>query len=74
VYTTQADEVRKQAVTAGLVTDQQANDIIRMIQSGTLDDVKIASYDEGVQTFIQSYKEWYDKILDCKDANIELKK
>jgi len=54
------------------VSADQAKEIIGKIQNG--DDIDIKSYDEGVQTFIQSYMEWYNKAEDVKDANNDLLK
>lgn len=33
----------------------------------------IEDYDSDVQTKIQEYQKWYDKIVECKDASVELK-
>lgn len=44
-------------------------DIIKKIQNGAID---INEYDEDTRKLIDSYMEWYEKALDCKEAVEEL--
>lgn len=64
-YQQHANTVRQQAITNGLVNAQQADEIIQRIQNGTID---INEYEEGARQFINSYMEWYNRIVACQDA------
>ena len=71
-YYKQANKVYA-AATSGktkLLSADKAKKIIQRIKDGTID---ITEYNEKERKFIDSYKEWYDKALDCRDAVYELK-
>ena len=71
-YQAQADKVMAQAVNAKMLNGKtksartkRTNDIIKLIKSG---DIKISEYGEKEREFINQYTEWYNKVVECKQA------
>lgn len=68
-YLQQADAVLTRAKSNGLLKSldqKQINDLVANIQNGTID---ISEYsDENVRKFIDSYSEWYDKAMECRQG------
>ena len=69
-YFQHAQAVYNKAIELGLVSENQANDIVKKVQAGAID---IKSYDkEEMREFISQYQEWYDKAMECVYAVDEL--
>ena len=64
-YKSVADQTLSNAVGKGIVTQDVANVIAQQVADGTID---VSEYSQEIQEVINSYKEWYDKSLDCADA------
>lgn len=69
-YFQQAEQVRKKGISTGVISAAGADNVIGKIQSGM---IQINEYNEQQRAFIDSYKEWYDKAMDCVYAVDELK-
>lgn len=68
-YSGQAESVLNRAMAEGLISSSMADSIRKNIRNGSAD---ISEYGEEVQSVISSYKEWYDKAQEAKDAIDEL--
>lgn len=70
-YYQQAEAVYQKATSGKkkLLSADKAQKIIQKIKDGTID---INEYSEKERKFIDAYKEWYDKALDCRDAVYQL--
>jgi len=53
-----------------ILSEKKAKAIIEKIKDGS---ININEYDKKTKTFIENYKQWYDKALDCASAVDELK-
>ena len=69
-YQRQADAVRDKAINLGLVSKDEADKIIKRIQSGLID---INEYGENAREFINQYQTWYEKMMECSSAVEELR-
>ena len=71
-YLQEAAAVRKKATSGKtkLLDAKKADQIIAKIQSG---QININEYNKKEKTFIENYKQWYDKAMDCVAAVEELK-
>ena len=71
-YFAEAEKVAKKATSGKtkIISASKANDIIAKIQSG---QINIAEYTEKERAFIDAYKQWYDKAMDCVQAVEDLK-
>lgn len=68
-YNNQANKVVNKAVSMGVVSKEQANNIKKQVQNGSLD---ITKYGKKVQEVIKDYQEWYEKSKDASNAIKEL--
>lgn len=68
-YVVQADRVMQQAISRGLISQEQAASIRSLDASGTID---IMEYDERIREVIGEYQQWMDKARDASSAIGEL--
>ena len=71
-YLKEANAVRSKATSGKtkILNAKDADAIIAKIQSG---QININEYNEKTRKFIDSYKQWYDKAMDCVSAVEDLK-
>jgi len=71
-YLKEANAVRSKATSGKtkILNAKDADAIIAKIQSG---QININGYNEKTRKFIDSYKQWYDKAMDCVSAVEDLK-
>ena len=81
IYERQASKVAKRARKAGLITKKQEKNLVRKIKNGAMSiqefDHELKKNQKGKETskseskrktFVDSYKEWYDKARECESA------
>lgn len=68
-YALQAERVMQQAISRGLISQEQAANIRSLDASGTID---IMEYDERIREVIGDYQQWMDKARDASSAIGEL--
>lgn len=69
-YKAKADAVGNKAVKDGLISKKKMNEVEKKVKNGSLD---ISDYTERQREIISSYKEYYEKSLECAKATTELK-
>lgn len=70
-YQKQLNDIRKRAIKLSDkgTSQKEIDTIIKKIKTGTID---INEYNEAQREFIKTYQEYYDKLVDCKHAQIDL--